>query len=182
MTIEDRLKKVELELAWARRSSRQILAAIVLTVGALALGLAVSTGPGVAHGEAAKSVRASAFIVEDEAGRTRATLEMYTDPILHSVTPALHLFDEKGEVRAALRILLGRPVLSLYDKAGNSRLTLEDGLLAIIDKAGNVRVKLEEFKGETSLYLFDEAGLGLELGPESVCDGITSGVRNPQNP
>ena len=164
MTIEDRLKKVELELAWARRSSRQILAAIVLTVGALALGLTVSTGLGVAHGEAAKSVRASAFIVEDEAGRTRATLEMYTDPILRSVTPALHLFDEKGEVRAALRILLGRPVLSLYDKAGRSRLTLEDGLFAIIDKAGRVRVKLEEFKGEVFLGLFDENGLGLKLG------------------
>jgi len=164
MTIEDRLKKVELELAWARRSSRQILAAIALTVGALVLGLAVSTGPGVAHGEAAKSVRASAFIVEDEAGRTRATLEMYTDPILRSETPALRLFDEKGEVRAALRILLGRPVLSLYDEAGMVRLTLEDGLFAIIDKAGSVRAKLEEFKGETSLYLFDENGLGLKLG------------------
>ncbi len=62
------------------------------------------------------------------------------------------------------RILLGRPVLSLYDKAGRSRLTLEDGLFAIIDKAGNVRVKLEEFKGEALLGLFDEDGLGLKLG------------------
>ncbi len=77
MTTEERLERLEMEVARGRRANRWLLA--VLGAVLVAVVLAWAFVPGIARTQGAKGapkeVRASKFVVEDENGKERATLD-----------------------------------------------------------------------------------------------------------
>jgi len=66
-----------------------------------------------AVGRAEKVIRAKRFVLEDENGKTRASLIVGKDG------PGLVLLDENGKPRAMLSVLKDGPGLALYDENGN---------------------------------------------------------------
>ena len=147
MTTEERLEKMERELARVKRRYYWLLAAVGLVVGVCAL---VWFGAGfmrmVQAQEAKKVIRANEFVLEDENGETRAMLT------LTKGDPELALVDEKRRPRAALGLKQGVPGLTLYDEEGRRRV-----LLALN-------------KGEPELFLYDKKGQWrVILG---ICEGL----------
>jgi len=145
MTIEERLAKVERELAEAKaqairakRRNRWLLAVVGLAAGAFGLawifaGAAPTLQAQVGAG-AERVVRANRFVLEDENGKTRAMLSVDKDG------PALSLHDENGEVRATLDVDKDGSGLSLSDAAGKPRAGLAviavGPVLVLCDEAG----------------------------------------------
>ena len=161
MNTEERLEKLERELARAKRRNRWVLAAVGL--GALAwtvMGAArvptppLELGPGVSQ-----VIRANRFELKETNGRTRAILDMGKEG------PSLCLFDEKGKIRVELYVRRnkadapeavlrnpGVPGLRLWD---------EDGMVRALLGAGALRAP----DGTTASYT--ESSLVL-LSPEGV--------------
>ena len=95
MTTEERMEKLERELARAKRRNRW-LAVVLLTIGATALAVTALSAPSIPTalaeaGGPVNEVRASRFVLVDETGKTRAGLAVDKDG------PGLGLVDEKGE-------------------------------------------------------------------------------------
>ena len=130
MTIEERLEKLEQELARAKRRNRHLLVFALVAAGVAVLAAAWIGTPGKVLAEngakAPNVVRANGFILEDADGKSRATLVASKDG------PALRLFDENGKVRATLTALKDGPGLCLFDENGKFRATLG----ALKDDAG----------------------------------------------
>jgi hypothetical protein len=181
MTTDERLEKLERKLARAKRRNRWVLAAVGL--GALAwtvMGAAPAGGPSpqaVPVGKASptadktadpqpgavvlKVIRANEFIVEDENGKTCATLGASKGGLL--------VRDENGKVRAALGVGKEGPGLFLYDANGKLRATLaaskdESGLL-LRDEKGKVRVELWMGKEGPALVLNNATGKNIWRAP-----------------
>jgi len=143
MTTEERLAKVERELAetkaqaaCAKRRTRWLLAALGLGLGVLALVWvsAASEPRAEAQGAAGgRTVRANKFVLEDENGKARAILTVDEDG------PRLSLLDDAGKPRAALGV------------------TADGPMLALLDANGKVRAGLAVVKGRSGLALYDEA-------------------------
>ena len=163
MSIEERLEKLEAELARANRRNRWLLAVVVLgAVGLPVVGLAlvrrrtenppIGQAPGA--GNPMKIVRANKFILEDEKGKLRAWLVVTKDG------SALGLFDGNGRYRAELYASNGEggPALTLCDETGKPSAKLgatKDGpALALFDEKGTTRA---------GLYAFYDDGPGLRL-------------------
>ncbi|MCX7021120.1 MAG: hypothetical protein NTW26_02380, partial [bacterium] len=145
MTVEERLEKVERELATAKRRNQRLLiaAGLLLGISALAWLSTVNTSPVLAQEvnvktpaitESGNIIRANGFVLEDAEGRGRAVLEMMAGG------PRLGLYDENGQIRVAL-------------------VAFEDGpMLALIDENGEIRDTLVSYKGGPALGLYDDNG------------------------
>ena len=64
------------------------------------------------EGKTHNEVRARRFVLVDENGKTRATLNV------DKAGPGLNLYDENEKIRASLSVMKGGPCLCLYDKLG----------------------------------------------------------------
>ena len=98
MTTEERLEKIERELAAAKRRNRWMIAA-----GCLAVAWIFT----VVYGDKTE-IRARRFVVVGEGGRLRGSL----------YASGLSLFDENGKSRIALSADKDDQGLSLWDKNG----------------------------------------------------------------
>ena len=147
MTTEERLEKLERELAAAKR--RILCLPVVVGLAVVGAGLAwVSAVP--------KVIRANEFILEDADGKSRITLA------LTELGAGLVLSDENGKIRATLALTELGPVLGLVDENGQPRArlaTLKDGPgLTLYDESGKDRARLAVNKDGPSLGLYDENG------------------------
>jgi len=172
MTTDERIEKMERQLARMRWFNRCLIACIVLSLGAWFILKTFTTETAWAQ-SMAKVIRANAFILEDKQGKIRARLHVPEDgPELVlcdknekgrvglSVTeedgPALVLQDENGKARA----LMSMSMLYMKDENGKFRVMLSSvkdtpGLL-LLDKNGKIRAKLVLTEDEPELDLFDE--------------------------
>ncbi|NIA08179.1 MAG: hypothetical protein GWP14_11195 [Actinobacteria bacterium] len=160
MTTEERLEKLELELARTKRNSRRlILGGMGLFLGLSALLVAGRTTTSTVYAQEKTNdktvIRANAFILLDEQGRERGALSMY------SFGPALTLLDEKNKTRAVLSVGKEGPNLSLADEKGKPRVFLamdEKGMgLGMFAEQGN-SLTLAVIKDGPGLNLVDENG------------------------
>lgn len=177
MNTEERLEKLEKELARAKRRSRVMLVAVVMTViGVFLLGAGGESVP--------KRIRAQEFDVVDASGGVRAALlvsENGAGPSLKLYDqngepcvvlgmgdsgPALGLCDRTGTTRIALAMLAdGEPTLSLYDQNDTARAVLAifaksgQPMLGLADQNGKSRIGLGMTKsGQPMLGLYDQDG------------------------
>ena len=162
MTTEERLEKIERELAAAKRCNHWLLTIVVLTVGGLGLVWTLTKTMPAAYAQEAEAVqkviRANGFVLVDEKGKERAVLA-----VVKSV-PRLSLFDENGKPRAGLGVDKDGPRLSLFDENGKPRAGLsvpKDGpMLSLWDENGKTaRVVLAVTKDGPALALVDENGM-----------------------
>ena len=147
MTTEERLEKLEKELAQlARAATEEVIARQFVLVddkGKTRAVLGMSkTGPSLA--------------LYDENGKFRATLNVTEDG------PALGLLDEKGKPRAGLAVTKDGPQLSLFDENSKNRAWLAmskngPGLI-LLDENDKPRVGLAMLKDGPKLGLSDEKG------------------------
>ncbi|MGB2866765.1 MAG: hypothetical protein WBC05_25765 [Sedimentisphaerales bacterium] len=134
MTTDERMEKMEGQLARVRWFNRCLIACIVLSLGGWFI--LKSFGPETAWAQfGAKVIRAGSFILEDENGKARAGLSVL------KTGPALQLYDENGKARASLSVLKTGPGLLLFDENGKNRVMQavddKDGpMLALFDKNG----------------------------------------------
>ncbi|HUX02850.1 MAG TPA: hypothetical protein VMY35_17955 [Phycisphaerae bacterium] len=160
MTTEERLEKVERELARAKRRNRWQAAFIGLAVVGLILAWTLTKiAPAVQSQEDAEAtkpvqvIRATAFVLVDDEGRERGKLEMLKNG------PELRLIDANGESRI---------MLSTYKFKDAKGLQMDGTGLCLADENGKARawLRLEKFGPSEdvgcydweSLYLFDEKG------------------------
>lgn len=132
MTTEERLEKLEKELAKAKRKSRLMLVAAVMTVaGMFLLGAEGDQSPMV--------IRAQSFAVVDQNGNALAILGLGTDG-----QPGLFLYDQNSHVRGGLTVAEnGVSTLGIYDQNGSPRAVLgvdKNGTpgLALLDQSGTI--------------------------------------------
>jgi hypothetical protein len=158
MTTEERLEKVEQELARAKRLVRRLMIAALACIGVLVVSwteVLQMTAQGKPH--VAPQVLARSFILVDDNDKPRAMLFMAYD------TTGLTLLDEKGKPRAMLATGKNTSTLALNDENGKIRAAMgvaSDGPgLTLFDENGKGRgAKLSAEKGGTGLILIDEKG------------------------
>ena len=171
MTIEERVEKVEIGLARAKRRNRLLLAGMMLSF----VLLTVAMTAGVASRE--DVVNAKQFNLLDDNGKTRAVLKVKDGPglalydangkprVILAVDedgPKLNLFDENEKTRAALGVGKDWVQLKLYDENGKFRIALsvnkEGPGLDLIHENGKCRASLSVLKDGPALDLLDENG------------------------
>jgi len=163
MTTEERLENLERELARTKRRNRWLVAVVGLAVVGLILAWTwnktTATVQAQAVGGAEKVIRANAFILEDENGKTRARLGLG----LNNAGPvALDLFDENGKDRVELVADMYEPRIRLYDEKGKARAWLRVG------KDGSPSLDLRDENGEIrAMVSLDEYGACLHLSDEN---------------
>lgn len=144
MTTEQRLEKLEKELSRVKRRNHLLLAVVVLAVVLMSARISMRE----------KTIKANAFVLVDENGKTRALLNMVKD------WPSLGLSYKNGNVGVALSMVEDGPILGLSDKNGNPRASLfvvEDGpVLALYGENGKTRAGLAVLKDGPLLRLLDE--------------------------
>jgi len=174
MTTEERLTKVERELARVKRRSRWLLGGVLLAAGAWAA-LAGFKGSATAAartevedrfqqaGEGFKVVRANRFVLEDEKGKNRAMLTTFADGA------GLTLYDENSKARVMLGVSNDGPALFLYDEKGKGRARLAASNngpgLQLCDEKGKTRAGLNVLKSGSWLHLRDENGKTIWRAP-----------------
>lgn len=156
LTTDERLEKVEGQLARVRWFNRCLIACIILTLG---VWFTWSTlGPMTARAQSsAKEVRTTRFILEDENGTPRAELTVLKGDV------GLFLNDENGKPCVTFGVDKGgEPDLSLHDVNGKRRAWLfvdKDGpRLSLHDENGMPRVGLGVLKDKPRMGLTDENG------------------------
>lgn len=117
MTIEERLEKLEKELNRANRRNCRLLAGMTLCLALAAFPWIFTPQTLLAQYsvQRPKVIRAAGFVVEDEAGKARATLTVSNEGSL------LGLSDEQGNIRAMLRVDKDGPLLELRDEKSKPR-------------------------------------------------------------
>ena len=90
-----------------------------------------------------KEVTARRFVVQDDQGKTRATLSMG-----RAGGPSLTFYDQTGRIRADLSVILDHPQLALYRKDGNVAAQVAIGAddnpgVWLLDQAKKERLTLE---------------------------------------
>jgi hypothetical protein len=140
MTTDERMEKMEGQLARVRWFNRCLIACIALSLGAWFI--LKTFGPEQVWAQSGvKEIRATRFIVEDENGKVRASLKMTKGG------PELLLSDENEKVRAMLKIFPGGPGLALFDENDKVR-----ALLSVLEEG-------------TTLLLSDENGESIWKAP-----------------
>lgn len=169
MTIEERLEKLEKELARAENdltcatrargaAKAGRFLAVSLAVLLLAWVVAGAFAPATARAQVpgGKVLRASAFLLEDEKGNARGAL------MVTKYGPALTLSDEKGPVRVWLGVIKSGVGLSLYDEKGHPRAALSLGrgepALVLYNEKGKMRTALGGGKDGPGLVLYNKKG------------------------
>lgn len=134
MTTDERMEKMEGQLARVRWFNRCLIACIVLFLGVWFI--SKTFGPEKAWGRSgSKEIRANRFILEDENGKIRAGLEMNMKD-----EPRLSMSDENGEIRAMLFVPKEGPILVMSDENGK------------------IRARLAVIKSKPTLSVHDENG------------------------
>lgn len=161
MTVEERLGKMEQELAIVKRRNRLLLVVVgLIVVGSTVMGLGLAiertNATAITQSPVQKEIRANAFLLLDADGNPRAILGVDKDG------PMLSMKDEKGKLRAILGMDKGRSGLFLNDEKGNPRAALavhKDGsLLGLNDEKGTPRASLGVDKDGSMLGINDEKG------------------------
>lgn len=161
MTTEERLEKLEAELATAKRNNRRLMAGVGLVLGVFILFVAVRAITGVAYsqagGDVEKVIRANKFEVVDNQGRTRAIFTEVTSGA------GLAIFDEKGKTQILLSMDKETgPALILHDETSDFSATLSvkkvGPALSLNDERGNIRAGLVVMEEGPSLSLYDKKG------------------------
>ena len=159
MTTDERLDKLEKELARAKRRNRRLLAALGLAAGAFALVWIVAGTANRAEAQGSgvpTAIRANAFVLVDENGKMRARLSVNKNGV------ALALLNRNGIPGAALTVVKGAPGLTLYDENAKGGAVLAVGKdgpgLTLFDENGKADATLAVLKGEPGLSLLDEKG------------------------
>jgi hypothetical protein len=155
MTTDERLEKLEHELARSKRRFRWLIIGAGLcffSAAVLFAGRTRSDSAGVN-----KELRATSFVLEDANGKPRASLGVDEDGLelrlsyengnigaaicLHEEKVVLSLADQNAKPRAVLGLAKNMPLLCLYDEKENPRATvavLADGPHLILrDDKGN---------------------------------------------
>lgn len=148
MTTEERLVKLEKELAGAKRRSRVMLVAAVLSVAAVFL-------LGAGNDAAQRVVRAGKFELVDSTGKTRAVLAVSPSGQAHLV-----LKDENGLDRVGMSASASGPSgVHVYGEAGHLRARLS------VDEADQSGLYLSDPNGTdcVNLVLPLKGPLGLNL-------------------
>jgi hypothetical protein len=171
MITEERLEKLEQELARVNRRNRWLLTVVVLAIVGLSLASTWTKTTAIAQAQGAeaapKVIRANKVILEDENGKPRAELSVDKDG------PALRLFDENGKGCAGLSIYKDTPSLFLRDKKDQLRadlaLSKNGPTLNLFDENGKARAAMGAVQTaspdgtqtkypESSLFLFGPDG------------------------
>jgi hypothetical protein len=155
MTTDERMEKMEGQLARVRWFNHILIAGIVLFLGVWLI--LKSFDPETAWAQSGvEEIRAKKFVLEDENGKIRATLAMTENG------PMFSLSDENGKTRAALRVAEDKPSLSLHDVSGKERASLMVGTLGpyltLYDENDKLRADLSVGKDSSSLSLSDGNG------------------------
>jgi hypothetical protein len=101
MTIEERLETLEFQLGRIKSRNRWLLCIVFVLIAGLMVPLAFEATNFRAMAQApgtAKEIRANKFVLEDQNGKTRASLEM------NELGPTLALKDGKGKDRVLLSV------------------------------------------------------------------------------
>jgi hypothetical protein len=155
MTTDERLEKMEAQLAHVRWINRCLVAGMVVCLAVW--GLTQALDPATAWAQSGtKEIRATKFIVEDENGRSRAELFMGRDG------PGLVLRDEDAKGYVLLGIDKFRKFLVLGHENGRAGLELSLGKagpeVMLTDESGKNRAVLMAIKGGPQLRLLNENG------------------------
>lgn len=139
MTTDERLAKMEQELARAKRRSRWVLAVAGVVAGAAALCIIADTGgitqaltfsdarhgedsPAAAKGEAPTLNIFSQALKDEEKARKQPARTAPRDSFIRA--RGFVLVDENGKERASLAMRKGGPILHLYNEKGKPRVAL----------------------------------------------------------
>ncbi len=152
MTTEERLEKLESDLAGAKRRNRLLLVGVAIVAGMFLLGAGGE--------ELQKVVRGERFELVDSTGRVCAALGV------DKGQPSLKLFDQNDTERVSLGVSAesGQPALKLCDQNGEVRASLKldtsgQSKLGLADQNGKVRAHLGvDAGGKAGLMLWDENG------------------------
>jgi hypothetical protein len=149
MTTEERLERLEKELAGAKRRSRVMLVATVMTIAGMFL---LCAGGNAVQ----KSIRAQSFELVDRNGMPRGGLTADT-----SGEPCLLLLNRNGKTSASLTAIGGEPRLRLYDQNDTLRAlldVLESGLSGLFlgDRNGKLRAVVDVTDVGPALTLYDQ--------------------------
>ena len=175
MTTDERMGRLEKELARVRWLNRCLVACIVLS---LALwGLTQTFGPEPAWAQSGtKVLQASAFVIQDANDKPRGVFAYVPEK-----GPMLTLMNEKGDVRAVLGLKPEGPGLELINDNHKTRAQLkankEFTRLMLNDDTDKTGASLVVGKGKQGLATWDTSaggGVGLwsgEVGPGlQLCD------------
>jgi hypothetical protein len=116
MTTDERLEKLELELALSRRRFRWLIIGAVLCLVSAAVLYANRSRSDVVG--VSKELRATSLVLEDASGKPRASLGMDEDGL------ELRLRYENGNIGAAICLHEEKVVLSLADQNAKPRAVL----------------------------------------------------------
>jgi len=157
MSTDERIEKMERQLARMRWFNRCLIACIVLSLGVWFIEKTFTAKTAWA-GSGVKEIRANRFILEDDEGTVRARLGVDADG------PALSLLDKNGKSRAVLSVDKDVSGLRLRDENSKPLAVLsmkKDGAkLSLWDKNEVIRAMLsvDVDKDVPWLALFDENG------------------------
>ncbi len=152
MITDEKLEKVERQLARLRWFNRCLIACVALAFGVWFI--AKTFGPETAWAQSgAKIIRANAFVLEDQNGKCHAELRA------GEAGPVLVLLAENGSPGIVLSVTKQEPSLMLIDQNGKGSVSLSvrEGRpsLALHDEKGKARAGLALDKNMTSLWMFD---------------------------
>jgi hypothetical protein len=143
MSTDERMQKIEGQLARVRWFNRCLIACIVLSLGVWFISKTFTPETAWAQ-SGVKEIRANRFTLEDENGKPRAVLSVSKDG------QGLLLYNEMGKNRAGLVVTKEGPMLMLNDGNGQLRArlaVLEDGAgLRLFDESRKPRVELHVSK------------------------------------
>jgi hypothetical protein len=192
MTTEQRLDALERELGRTKRVNRLLLVVTGALVVAGVTGLTVT-----AQEKRATTLRARAFVLEDDDGRPRGGLSVteYGSALalfglngdvqatlsLSQEGPSLTLFDANAKERVTLRASKDAPSLKLADSSGATRaalaVTADMPVLSLLDAAGKTRATLGTSADRSTLSLSDANGTArATLG--TTADATTLGLHD----
>jgi hypothetical protein len=149
--LTERMERIEKQNRWWMRTALVLGAALLMVV---TLG-AVQNQPGAQENVRTKNPLA---VKPDVAPELIVTQDLVR-------TKNLQIVDDDGNVCADFAFVAGQPMLSLFDKDGNSRvkLGLFEGYttgnpgLALFDEKGNVQLLLTSVEGDPELRLWDKS-------------------------
>lgn len=166
MTTDERLEKMEAQLAHVRLINRCLVTGAVVCVAVW--GLTETFGPERTWAQSGvKEVRASSFVVEDKDHRGTAVLAHFGE-----VGPGLVLMDEKNIPRVSVMLKTSMPSIEFRDENRERRaefaLTKQGPVLSLSNRSANCLVELS----------IGEKGSGLTLRDEEGRTRLTLGLRN----
>ncbi len=152
MTTEQRIEKVEKQLAQLKWHNRLLFVCIVLFLTSFFLWKTLRPNTALAA-SGAKEIRANRFVLENENGDIRAFM------LANDAGTVLTMCDENGKQRSMITVTKDISELILHDENGKERIKMKvvnsGPGLAMMDKKGNTRILLSMLEAP-GLSLYDE--------------------------